>query len=432
MDQAQGIVIGHLVIGGCRANMAEGRIDQVNDCGAPQDLTNSDDALLRLSRDFRWISQIEAPDAPGFFFYGAEVQAAAFGHPLDSIPAASLSGKGFDRKTAFMACAGESAEHLSRLEWGDEELTDGLAEDVPHGLAAPDCEALLHLLGPDDGPPQSWMSGTRLSDGSRILVPTNLCLRRREVTPPSAISTGCAAGPTRDAATLSALLELVERDAAALWWQGGNPGRPLSLETLARADAASLVARLRGETDNRAAWLLDITSDLGIPVFAAISFDKTGRGFASGLAARLDPAAAIRDALLELCQIELGHHIVAAKQKVRGEDALNDADRRKLLRSREIDAQRCAWLHPAGPPQDHPDAGAADPAAGIDHIVGCMRAIGVEPLAVDLTRAAIGVPVMRALAPGLQPFPSTITTSRLAATISRNHIRKDERRIPLF
>ena len=396
------------------------------------DLSNADDALLRLSGGFRWISQIEAPDAPGFFFFGAEVQAADFGHPLDSMPAASLSGKGIDRQTAFTACVGEGAEHLSRLEWGDEDLTEGLPDDVPHGLAAPVCEALLQLLGPEGGSPHSWMPGALLSDGSRILIPANLCLRRRDVTPPSAISTGCAAGPTRDAATLSALLELVERDAAALWWQGGNPGRPLSLETLARADAAGLVARLRGEADNRAAWLLDITSDLGIPVFAAISFDKTGGGFASGLAARLDPAAAMRDALLELCQIELGHHIVAAKRKVRGEDALNDADRRKLRRSREMDAQRCAWLHPAGVPRDHPDADAVDPASGIDHIVGRMQAIGVEPLTVDLTRAAIGVPVMRALASGLQPFPSTISTARLAAARNRNHIHKDDRKIPLF
>ena len=406
-----------------------------NERTAPHDLPGEEDALQRISRGFRWISQIEAPDAPGFCFFGGEVHAADFGHPQASLPVASLSGKGIAGHPAFEACVGEGIEHLSRLEWGDEGLTEGPSDEFLHGLDAPARDALWYLLRPERDTcdaPIAWMSAARLSDGAACLVPADLCLRRAHVTPPSAISTGCAAGPTQEAATLAALLELVERDAAALWWRGGRAPRLLSLETLARADAAGFISQLRGDADNRASWLLDITSELDIPVIAAVSFDREGRGFASGLAARLDPAEAIRAALLELCQIELGHHIVDAKRQVRGDAALNDADRRKLRRSQTIDAQTCMQLQPVGPPSRHRDAGPVGAAAGIDRIVAKLQAVAVEPLVVDLTHPALGVPVVRALAPGLQPFPSTVTTARLGAEMKRNRIREDDGHIPLF
>jgi ribosomal protein S12 methylthiotransferase accessory factor YcaO len=74
----------------------------------------------------------------------------------------------------------------------------------------------------------SWYRATRITDGNEVLLPADLCLRRptaqQEIRPPFALSTGSAAGTSWDEAALHGLLELIERDAAGLWWRGGRRG----------------------------------------------------------------------------------------------------------------------------------------------------------------------------------------------------------------
>ena len=134
------------------------------------------------------------------------------------------------------------------------------------------------------------------------------------MTPPFLLSTGCAAGRTRADAVLHGLCELVERDAAGLWWRGGMRGRPLAFDDQASGEAAALLAALRRGNESRRTWLLDITTDLGIPAIAAISCHADGKGFACGLGARPTLAGAARGAIMELCQCELAHAVVAAKR----------------------------------------------------------------------------------------------------------------------
>src|SRR5690606_18484755 len=50
-----------------------------------------------------------------------------------------------------------------------------------------------------------------------------------------ATSNGCAAGPTPEAAATGGLLELIERDAAAIWWYGRIPQPALDLDAIADA-----------------------------------------------------------------------------------------------------------------------------------------------------------------------------------------------------
>src|SRR4029077_15357944 len=109
---------------------------------------------------------------------------------------------------------------------------------------------------------------------------------RQLAIPGAAMSTGCAAGPSFDAAASRALLELVERDAASLWWIGGHRPRPLAFDDQAMTEGVRLLSSLRQDNRRRASWLLDITSDLAIPCVAAVSVDDDGRGLACGLAAR--------------------------------------------------------------------------------------------------------------------------------------------------
>lgn len=391
-----------------------------------------------FARKFHWIRRILAADAPGFVFVGGELAPADFGLTRYGSPV-SLSGKGTDARSAYAGCIGEGVEHLSRLEWGDEKLVRGSSRMMDHRLDHASLTEILKLAGREDGPTASefdWMPAMRLSDAAPVRVPAALCLRRpadRGTPIPSAISSGCAAGPTLEAATLAALLELIERDAVALWWMGGRRGGPFGLNMLARTGAPEMLQHLREGAYSRPTWLLNLTTDLGIPCVAALSASADGTGFACGTAARLNAADAVGAALLELCQSELGHHLVAAKRDVRGHGALNEFDRQKLDRGRFLDARSCRLLHPFGFPENFPETRAAEAGETIGVIVKCLQRIGVEPLLVDLTRSTLPLCAARAIAPGLQPFPSSLITDRLARTIANLGARAAEPPgMPLF
>jgi ribosomal protein S12 methylthiotransferase accessory factor len=246
-----------------------------------------------------------------------------------------------------------------------------------------------------------------------VLIPADWCLRRTtakpRLKPRTALSVGVAAGPTFDWAASRALLELIERDAASLWWIGGRRGKTIALDEPAMGEIARLMRALRQQTENRASWLLDITTDLGIPVVAALSCDKDGQQLAYGLSARLSIAEAARAAILELCQTELAILFARIKREETGEEMLSPSDRAHLERNAAIHAG-CELLHPLTLRLNRDVRGAG---SELSIIVEAMAKSGIETVLIDMTRPQFDIPVVRAVAPTLQPMPSGIVTDRL-------------------
>ncbi len=369
--------------------------------------------LLRAASRFTRLFSLDCPTAPGLAVFGAEVPlgllAAAPGLPL-----AGASGTGSSLLAAFEGCVGEGVELLSSVETpADRDRCHPRPPKLDHA------DWLARLL-PPGAVPGHWLEVLRLDGPGTAWLPAGLCLRcaTPEFLPPWPLSIGCAAGPTPEAAALHALLELVERDAAALWWRGGQRGRPVALEDPAAEAAMPLIAALRQGERGRRSWLLDLTGEFGVPVIAALSTAVTGDGFCCGLAARPSRAAAARAALLEMAQMEMAHAVVLAKQAEAGPAALNPHDRAVLARFHGITAEGCALLHPAGPAAPGPDL-PSDPATAMALLVGRLGAAGLPVLALDLTRPELGLPVIRILVPGLEAEPSRVIGERLATTIAR-------------
>ena len=250
--------------------------------------------------------------------------------------------------------------------------------------------------------------------------PLDLCYRRhaagQDFKPPLKLSSGCAAGVTREDATLRGLLELIERDAVALWWRGGRRGKSVAPDSEAARVVSELLAQVRQGQEHRITRLLDITTDIGIPVVAAISTGPDGFDFAVGFGSRLTLAEAARAATFELCQVELGLQVVAAKRQEAGDQALNESDHRQLRRG-AFDTGQCALLQPETEPRPIVTEAPNDSASGIRHILERLQACGIAAYAIDLTRPQFLVPVVRVLAPGLQLEPCEITSERLARMI---------------
>jgi ribosomal protein S12 methylthiotransferase accessory factor len=143
------------------------------------------------------------------------------------------------------------------------------------------------------------------------------------------------------------------------------------------------------------------------------------RGFAAGFAADLDLGRAVRGALVELCQMELGLHVVAAKR--RHGAALHDADLRQLRRAEAVSPGDLpardgapAPARPAG--ESVPESAGARLAA----LAGRLAQAGHAVHVVDLTRPGFAVPVARVLVPGLQIFPARPISSRFRRVAAEN------------
>ena len=370
---------------------------------------------------------LRSPWAPGLRFVGGQTKPEGSdddGNPFETL---SLSGTGETLEEALVSCIGEGIERLAQFERsGDVRARAALPElrDRVMPSLVPLIERQLANTPTGDAALE-WIDGYMLEPGgekhvgSPVLLPADWSLRRSptrvRLRPPTMLGTGVAAGPDWDWAASRALLELVERDAAGLWWIGGCRGRPVALDDPSLPAIVRLLGTLRQDAKARHTWLLDITTDIGLPVIAALSCSGDGRGVACGLASRTSLVAAARAAVLELCQMELAILLAQARLAERGEASLTVADRQCLARATKLDANCCELLHPLGAPglYDEPTDQSQLPA-----IARVLMQAGVEAALVDLTRPQNGIQVVRAVAPALQPLPSDIVTPRLRLAIA--------------
>src|SRR3989440_1693834 len=115
-------------------------------------------------------------------------------------------------------------------------------------------------------------------------------------------SNGCAAGNTVEEAIVQGFLELVERDSYAIWWYNRLQVPEVDLEEFDDSYVRDLQTQLADS--GRRLWVLDVTSDLGVPTFVAIlHWMQNGQEnveFGSG--AHFDARIALLRALTELNQ----------------------------------------------------------------------------------------------------------------------------------
>lgn len=259
-----------------------------------------------------------------------------------------------------------------------------------------------------------WTPVWSLASGQRRLLPTALLYfdpdSGRVPVSLLANSNGNAAGTTLEDAILQGFLELVERDAVAVWWYNRTrqPGVGLaSFDDPWVARFPELMARLHREV-----WVLDVTSDLAIPVMTAVSrrTDKPEEDLMFGFGAHFDPRIAVRRALTELGQLLPA---VAGVQADGTGYRLPEPHLTSWWRTATSQNQPYLLPQPA-----EPRTAASygyQPGRSID--LGPVRAIaqraGLDVLVLDQTRPDIGMPVVKVLVPGLRHFWPRFAPGRL-------------------
>jgi oxazoline/thiazoline synthase len=226
-------------------------------------------------------------------------------------------------------------------------------------------------------------------------------------------SNGNAAGNTREEAILQGFLELVERDAVALWWYNRVRRPGVDLDSFGDPYLGELRTYLAGY--HRDLWLLDLTSDLGIPVFVASSrrTDGAPEAILFGFGAHLDARVALLRAVTEMNQM-LGQVLYVPADEPVGA-RITDKGTVEWLRTATLANQ--PYLAPLdGPPRTASSYQPCRTEDIKDDILACQALVerhGMEMLVLDQTRPEIGLPVVKVIVPGMRHFWPRFAPGRL-------------------
>lgn len=333
----------------------------------------------------------------------------------------SAYGRGATAEEAEISCLAEALERYSIIYRGDERIVHARFRDLP-GVISPNeilnfserqfaerekwnpvHSEFQNVPVPFD--PETaigWVEAQRIAGGPTAWLPAAHCYMWYAFQPGEprialGDSNGCAVGRTVEEATLGGLMELVERDAVAIWWYNRLRRPALPPEDLEDELLRSAIAAFAAM--GRPIQLLDITTDLGIPAVAAIAARDGGTEPFFASAANWSRRAAARKAVWEVCQI---WHSVTRRKECSQEltDWLVTAT-----------ALTQPWLVSDGIAPAYADA-----ARGLAAAVDRLQSAGLDPMVLDLSRNDVTLPSVRVVVPGLRHFWARFGAGRLYRT----------------
>jgi oxazoline/thiazoline synthase len=336
-------------------------------------------------------------------------------------------GKGSTAEQAEASALMEAIERYSGIFQGDEIRTTRRFTDFEPGEAIDPEDVLLfsdaQYNAPDAEPDGAHPVPRRFDPSARIEWTPVWSLRdqRFRYLPTSlmyffygggegtynADSNGCAAGNTLQEAIVQGFLELVERDAYAIWWYNRLPREAVDLDQFDDSYVQDLRSQLADR--GRKLWVLDIKSDLGIPTYVAILhwMQNGHENIEFGSGAHFDSRIALLRTLTELNQflsIGLMNGGSGEKPSLDGVTPLQLKDHPFLL----------ANGRPATPIIVGSKFGSLDNTRKqVDACVEVARQAGLDFLVLDQTRPDVETSIARVIVPGLRHFYRRFGPGRL-------------------
>jgi oxazoline/thiazoline synthase len=338
-------------------------------------------------------------------------------------------GKGSTAEQAEASALMEAIERYSGIFQADEIRETRRFTDFAPGDAIPPNDVMLfsnaqYRRGPaladdEDASPApapfdpsgeiEWSPVWSLRDGRFKYLPTSLLYYFYDgpgSDQTNADSNGCAAGNTFEEAIVQGFLELVERDAYAIWWYNRLKMPELDLGQIDDSYIRDLQVQLTEA--GRRLWVLDITGDLGIPTFVAIShwIEDSQEFIEFGSGAHFDTRIAALRAITELNQFFSISLMARRNARRTGEDV-----------SSPWRLEDHPYFTPGGNQSARPDFGSKfgrlDKREQVFACVQLAERQGLDFLVLDQTRPDIGVPVARLIVPGLRHFYRRFAPGRL-------------------
>ncbi len=261
-----------------------------------------------------------------------------------------------------------------------------------------------------------WAPVWSLSRKEFRFLPTSYCYFGYSDHPDSscyACSNGAAAGNTLEEAILQGLFELVERDSVGIWWYNSLRRPEVELSTFCEPYFAEVQEQYQQK--GRRLWVLDITTDLQIPAFAAISSKLDGGGpILLGFGCHLDARLAVARALTEMNQMFL----TAFNLETNSNTSLNAADEEMTnwMETAVLAHHAHVVPDPVAPRRTAVEYRQWSNKDVCDAVLECQISLekhGLEVLVLDQTRPDIGLAVVKVIVPGLRHFWARFAPGRL-------------------
>ncbi len=257
-----------------------------------------------------------------------------------------------------------------------------------------------------------WTPVWSLTEQTHKYLPTAFCYYNYKLPKGdrfcSADSNGNAAGGTLEDAILQGFLELAERDSVAIWWYNRLPRPSVDLASFNEPYLLDLQTWYRSQ--QRELWVLDLTTDLNIPAFAAVSRYIGGEReyIIAGYGAHFDPKIAVLRAVTEVNQI--GCNLPENHPPTNSDSALNYWFNHAAIANQPYLAPSQG---PAKQATDYTQQWSDDIHQDVLNCVDIVRQAGLEMLVINQTRPDIGLPVVKVIVPGLRHFWSRFGAGRL-------------------
>jgi ribosomal protein S12 methylthiotransferase accessory factor len=245
-----------------------------------------------------------------------------------------------------------------------------------------------------------WSPAWSLTREERRWLPTAYCFTHTPTASREQVAlynpNGHAAGNCLEEAILQGFLELVERDASAIWWYN-RLARP-------QVDLASFGSEFfeqtleLGRSRGLSLHVLDLTHDLAIPVMVALGLEETTGRYFMGFGCHLDAELAVQRSLTELFQVydPTGKGEAPFKR--------SDFEDERFLRPAAV-AATTASAFASQAPRSLQQA--------VETCVERVARVGMETIVIDYTRPDIGLSTAKVVVPGLRHFWPRLGPGRL-------------------
>lgn len=262
----------------------------------------------------------------------------------------------------------------------------------------------------DENQEIEWTPVWSLTQETFKYLPTALCYFNYPLSPDHlfgvANSNGNAAGNTLEEAILQGFIELVERDSVGIWWY--NRLQHPAVDLASFQDPYLLELQTYYKSQKREFWVLDLTSDLEIPVFAAVSRCTDGvEKIIAGYGSHFDAKIALLRAVTEMNQF-LSRVETQYPSKTGGE-------LHKWLTSAAIANQPYLTPNHLAPKvyTDYSQYCSDDLKEDVLRCVAIAKQHHLETLVLDQTRSDIGLNVVKVIVPELRHFLPRFGSGRL-------------------
>ena len=390
-----------------------------------------------------WLSDLSEPGESGYTFWAGHwfpiLSAEGGAAVLRQNVRGRSGGKGATLVQARASAICESLERYSGVFFGDEPRLRGSRTEMADRMldfeqltqysesqyvsreqwnAAQSSELQFVGVPLAADRPVDWTEAWSLTNGGTKLVPTAYCFYGHpDIADFSQFfctgdSNGQGAGNTLEEAVMQGLMELVERDGVAVWWYNRLRLPEVDLDSFGSAWIDQIRSEYAGVS--REIWALDLTTDVGIPVYAAVSkrVGTDDEDLIFGLGAHLEPQMAMTRAFSEMNQF-----LPAARRDPEtGELIIWDEAARDWWENSSLEED----FHLAPDPgaarrtlSDFPDRASEDLAADIRTCVDLLAGVELETFVVDQSRPDIELRVVKVLVPGLRHFWRRLAPGRL-------------------